>query len=241
MQAVADKPLTNHNILGKSKKSVVILHGWGHRGTLWKSLAEKLGKNAIVFDLPGFGDEPLVSPNWGVPEYAEWVRKKIDKNQNTILIGHSFGGRVAAEIAGKNPKWLGGLVLSGAPCIYRPSLGTKIKIRIYKSLKTFLPKNLKALFYTTDLTEAREKGLEKVFRKVVVYDQTDDLRKIKVPVLLIWGENDQVVPLRIAREMNELIRGSNLKIIEGAGHNSYFDNPNLFYGTIAKWLHKTNW
>jgi len=211
-----------------------MLHGWGHNGELWKSLAEKFGKNAVSFDMPGFGNEPLVSSNWGVPEYASWVTKKINKQKNVILIGHSFGGRVAAEIASKNPKWLKALVLSGAPCIYRPSLYIKFKIKLYKLFKILVPKNFRKLFYTGELKRAGK--LEKIFRKVVNYDQTEQLKKINSPTLLIWGENDKDVPLRIAKEINQLIKNSELKIIENAGHNSYKTHPNKFMRLAKRFL-----
>lgn len=219
---------------------IVILHGWGHNGELWQNLANKLGKNAIAVDMPGFGTRSRTKPgmtdfsDWGVPEYAKWVDKKISKYKNVILIGHSFGGRVAAEIASKNPKYLKGLILSGSPNLYRPSLNTKIKIKTYKILKLFIPKNFRKLFYSGELREAGK--LEKVFRKVVNYDQTKQIKKINIKTLLIWGEEDKDVPLRIAHEINSLIKQSELKINENTGHNSYLENPNLFFGYVQAFI-----
>lgn len=111
---------------------IVILHGWGHDKTMWGSIVKKLGRNAIALDLPGFGAEPLHDKNWGVPDYANWVNRKISKYKNVMLIGHSFGGRIAAEIASKNPENLKGLILTGAPCLYRPNL---IAIFVFGVLK----------------------------------------------------------------------------------------------------------
>lgn len=69
---------------------IVILHGWGHSGQLWQNLADKLGKDAIAIDMPGFGKEPLVKDDWGVLEYAKWVESKISKYNRVVLIGHFF-------------------------------------------------------------------------------------------------------------------------------------------------------
>ncbi len=216
------------------KKSLVILHGWGHNGNLWKSLADKFGPNASALDLPGFGNEPLVKDDWGVPEYADWVIEKIKNKKEVILIGHSFGGRIAAEIASKNPKYLKALVLSGAPCIYRPTTLTKTKIKFYKFMKILVPHNIRKYFYSGGLKSAGK--LEKIFRKAVSYDQTQKLINIKVPTLLVWGEKDLDVPVNIAEEMNKLISNSELKIIEDTGHNSYLENPNLFYAYVKKFI-----
>ncbi len=216
--------------------NVVILHGWGHNGELWRSLAQKLGSNADFFDMPGFGEEPLVSPDWGVPEYANWVRNKIDKNTPTILLGHSFGGRIAAEIASKNPKWLKALILSGAPCLRRPSIAVRFKISAYKTLKHLTPAKMRQLFLSSDLKAAEQENLGLIFRNVVSYDQTKSLTNIKVPTLLIWGENDQEVPLKVAEEMQQLIKESCIKIVPNVGHNSYLQNPNLFFGYVQKFI-----
>ncbi|MFB5615321.1 MAG: alpha/beta fold hydrolase, partial [Candidatus Nitrosomaritimum yanchengensis] len=198
---------------------IVLLHGWGHNKKIWGNIVSKLGKNVISLDMPGFGDEPLVKDDWGVLEYANWVENKIKNYKNVILIGHSFGGRVSAEIASKRPNYLKALILSGSPNIYRPTLTTKLKIYIYKIFKFFIPQNLRKAFYSNDLKESGK--LEKIFRKVVTYDQTKQLKKINIPTLLIWGEKDDEAPLRLAYEINELIKDSELKIIENAGHNTF--------------------
>lgn len=212
---------------------IIILHGWGHNGQLWQGLADKF-QDAISLDLPGFGTEPLVSDDWDIPDYAKWVEKRISKYKDVILIGHSFGGRIAAEIASENPKYLKGLVLSGAPCIYRPSQKTKLKVKAYKSLKAFLPSDTRKRFYSGDLKNSGK--LEKIFRKVVIYDQTKQLQKINAPTLLIWGKNDDQVPVRIAEEIQHLIENSKLKIIEGSGHNTYLEKPDLFYGYVKNFI-----
>lgn len=214
--------------------SIVILHGWGQNGQTWAGLAEKLGSSATSIDLPGFGNEPMVADNWGIPEYATWVEKKIKAKKDLVILGHSFGGRIAAEIAARKPVNLKGLVLSGAPCLYRPSLSTSAKIKIYKILKQFVPPSTRRMVYSRDLKEAGK--LEQIFRKTVVHDQTKQLKKIKVPTLIVWGNKDNEVPLAIGQEMHRLISKSELKIIEGAGHNSYFDKPELFFGYVKDFV-----
>lgn len=213
---------------------IVILHGWGHNKKLWDNVASKLGKEVISLDMPGFGDVALVKDDWGVSEYVKWVESQISKYKNVVLLGHSFGGRVAAEIASKRPSNIKGLILSGAPCIYRPTNGTKAKIALYKTVKIFIPNNIRKMFYSGDLKEAG--NLEKIFRKVVNHDQTEQLRKINIPTLLIWGEHDNDAPLNLAYEINTLINDSELKVIENAGHNTFLDKPNLFYAYAAKYI-----
>lgn len=215
---------------------IILLHGWGQDKSVWKNLVDKLGRNSLCFDMPGFGKEKIVDSTWGVPEYTQWVIDKIKNYDDVILIGHSFGGRITVEIASKNPKWLRGIILSGAPCVYKPSLKTKLKIAVFKIAKFLIPYNLRLRYFPRDLKNAIDRGLETTFRKVINYDQTNQLQKINIPSLLIWGQNDLSVPLNVANEINKSIKNSKLKIINNADHNSFLDNPNLFYGYVKKFI-----
>lgn len=218
--------------------TLVILHGWMQNKTIWEPFIEQISSTIGVhaIDLPGFGSEPLQSTDWGIPEYAQFVIRYIEQQKLTdvILLGHSFGGRIAAFIASKQPLWLKGLILYAAPALYRPSATIKRKIFIAKLLK-FL--RIKRKFITnSELREADQNGLGKIFRTSVTFDQTTLLPNIAVSTHLIWGNFDDSVPLRIANEMNTLIPQSKLTVLDGMGHNIHLDNPPLFYGTIKNIL-----
>lgn len=219
---------------------LIILHGWGQSKEIWQQFVNDIdSQGAEAIDLPGFGKEPLVSQEWGVPEYAKWVSEKLQKDRHgeIILLGHSFGGRIASYIASKNPAWLKGIILVGAPCIYRPSTKLKLRIRFYKLAKLLIPESLRSkLFYSKEMRDAKDNGLAQVFRKVVPFDQTEELKQIKIPTLILWGKNDEHVPLRIAKEMNQLIAGSKLEVIQNAGHQTIQDSPYLSYGIIKKFI-----
>lgn len=215
---------------------IVALHGWGENREFWDAFAGSFQKGeVIVFDLPGFGSEPLADPYWGIPEYGEWVRTKIEdlRESDIVLLGHSFGGRIASYVASQNPDWLAGLVLYGAPSLRRPTLSIRLQIAAAKTLKKL---GFRGKGRNPELREADQKGMGKIFRKSVSFDQTALLPKIKSPTLIVWGERDTTVPLRIGREMNRLIPGSKLVMINGAGHNAHLENPTLFYGTIKNFI-----
>ena len=216
--------------------TLVILHGWGQSSEFWQEFISRFEDTKIIaLDLPGFGKEPIISPNWGIPEYANWVKEKIEavNLKDVVLLGHSFGGRIASYVASVNPNWLNELILYGAPCIYRPSKKTKLKIKTYKFLKTL---GLKGKSNNQELTDADNKGLGKIFRKVVVFDQTEILKNIKVKTLLVWGENDIECPIEIGKEINNLIPSSQLIVLDNLGHNAHLENSNLFYGTIKNFI-----
>lgn len=219
---------------------IFLLHGWNQDKNIWNGLVDKLDERCVAFDLPGFGKETLSDKNWGIVEYTNWAKLKIENNLNkgerAILLGHSFGGRIALEIAAKNPKWLVGLILSGSPNLYRPKIWIKVKILIGKLFKYILPARVKNLFLPSELKEAYVKHMEKVFKKVIKHDQTNLLDSVGVPTLLIWGENDRQVPLTIAHEMEMKIKNSKLLIIGNAGHNAFLDNQNLYIGYVKEFI-----
>jgi len=218
----------------------VVLHGWGHDKTLWEDFARRFPSGEVVLlDLPGFGTEPLVSDSWGVPEYAAWAKKKIAglNENNIVLVGHSFGGRVAGLIASERPAWLKALVLYAAPCLYRPKASTKAKVFAAKVIKGLGLKGLLEKGYSNDdLQQADKAGLGAIFRRIVVFDETEMLPKIAVPTLLVWGGKDNYPPLASAQEMQALISGSTLRIMEQSGHNAHLENPTLFYGIIKQFI-----
>ncbi len=64
----------------------------------------------------------------------------------------------------------------------------------------------------------------------------ESLKKISSPVLFIWGSRDSVVPVSLARDYSASVKGSRLKIIDGAGHPVYIDRPDEFFDTVDDFL-----
>ncbi|MEI7653622.1 MAG: alpha/beta hydrolase [bacterium] len=220
---------------------LVILHGWGHSSAMWSPVAQLFRDHEVInLDLPGFGSEPLVSGEWGVGEYSRWTNEKLKmkKVKRAILMGHSFGGRIAAHIASTRPDWLAGLILIGAPCLYKPSHKARIIGRIAKVAKT-LGLTQSPWSLNSELTEADKKGLGQIYRKVVTHDQTAELAQIATPTLIIRGSLDTYPDAETTEEMHALIAGSALETVAGAGHNIHLESPTLLHAIMNKWFQKT--
>lgn len=227
------------------QKTLILLHGWKRDKNDLIQLKEYLSGccKVVSFDMPGFGEEPLVDSNWGIPEYADWVNEKIKKEfgkEEVILLGYSFGGRIASYLASKRPKYLSALILYSSPSIYRPTNDIKFRINIYKVLKNILPKFLKSKFKSDDQLDAEGTALDKIFAKTVNFDQTEVLKNINVPTYIIIGEKDESVRKEIAVEMKELIPVSNLTIIPNATHAFHIENPTLFNAIIKNIISEIN-
>ncbi|MFA5013680.1 MAG: alpha/beta hydrolase, partial [Candidatus Paceibacterota bacterium] len=80
--------------------------------------------------------------------------------------------------------------------------------------------------------------MREVFKKVVTEDLTDLMPRIKNPCLIIWGENDKATPIEDAFLLRDGIEGSELKVIEGVGHNPYRKKPEEFFASVLEFIKK---
>lgn len=237
-------------------QDVVILHGWNLSGARFASLAEVLrGKGYRVFtpDLPGFGDEPIPKRPWHVVNYAEFVKHYTDKHQirHPIFIGHSFGGRVSLKYIELYPDDVRALILSGTPG-FSPIPQKKLLLflvvaKIGGFIFSLPPLNLFAdwarrwLYYIAGAREflRAEGSMRETFKHIVQDNLIHAMESVYVPCLLLWGEFDVIVPVAIARRMQECIHGAVLKIIPEMDHGVPFKEPQIFAGYIEQFLRKT--
>jgi pimeloyl-ACP methyl ester carboxylesterase len=232
---------TNYKIAGQGPV-VLILHGWGASSNSWvdvqKILAEKKFE-VIVPDFSGFGKSISPFKPWGIKEYVDFIfefTEKIGIN-NFILIGHSFGGRVAVKFSSQYPEKVKKLILCDSAGIKpKPGLKTVIIFVLAKIGNALLsPRYLTRLknytrniFYSflkkKDYVKA-DVIMREVMKKVLNEDLRPDLPKIKVKTLIIWGGKDKMVPLEYAYIFKKEISGSELKIMPEIGHSPNMEAP----------------
>lgn len=223
------------------KKEIIFLHGWERSKHDWDRIISMFGDEYIctAIDFPGFGENKSFDRSWGVAEYADWLKGEIKGKENIILVGHSFGGRVAGYLASAYLPNISGLVLFASPSIYRPNVEIKLKSGMARFLKSVLPVFLLDklnTFKPVDLQNADKTGKRDIFKRVVTFDQTEFLKKINIPTLIIWGDRDAQTSYKIGEEMNKLIKDSKLQIVEGGTHDLHLENPTLFYGILRKYV-----
>ncbi|MBU0744133.1 MAG: alpha/beta hydrolase, partial [Gammaproteobacteria bacterium] len=123
-----------HYKVSGSGDPVILLPGWGRNIDYFAQLGENLAKKFTVYalDLPGFGLSTAPEKVWGSPEYANLLNRFIDELQitNPILLGHSFGGKVAICLAANDSVQIQKVILIDSSGIQIPK-EFKTKIRIY--------------------------------------------------------------------------------------------------------------
>ena len=96
-------------VFGQGQPRVIALHGWGRRGADFRQSLHDFP--ALAPDLPGFGASPIPDSVIGADGYADIVAQMLDDfDESPVLVGHSFGGRVAVCLAAKFPEKVGPLV-----------------------------------------------------------------------------------------------------------------------------------
>ncbi len=197
----------------KKSKTLIFLHGWGSNKELMKKSFEKTMDEFrhVYIDLPGFGNStcnrPLVTEDYA--NILELFLAQINANQDHMILGHSFGGKVGLLL---NPQIL---ILVGSAGIPVPKpFKVKLKIALFKVLKVFGLAKLRSMFVAEDAKELSE-IMYQTFKNVVNEDLTSDFKEYSGKALLCWGKDDTATPLYTAEKMTKLITDSRLAVFEG--------------------------
>lgn len=211
--------------------TLVFLHGWGQNIEMMYPLSEKYEEhfNTLVIDLPGFGKSAEPESAWSVYDYSEAIHNLIKdlRIKKVILIGHSFGGKIALVYASRYQTEK--LICFGSPyCKELKKL--PLKNRIYKRIKKifflkWIANIMKNYIGSNDYKKASE-TMRGVLVKSVNTEIGEDVKKIKCPTLLIWGSLDTAVPLKRAYELEKLIPDAGVVVYEGATHYAYLEHLN---------------
>lgn len=250
MEKIVNNIKTNYIIEGIGE-NILLLHGWGASIKLFKQMIAELSKSycVIALDMPGFGKTDEPSTPWCVDDYVNFVLAFLKELNitKTILLGHSFGGRVIIKMVTRSitsitfPKLI---LIDSAGIIPVKTPKQRFNQGIYKigkSVLQFAP--IKSIFpnaldnYRSKHGSADYKAASPIMRsclvKVVNEDLAPFLPKIVQPTLLIWGENDTATPLSDGRKMEELIPDAGLVSIKNATHYSFLEQ----WFTVNRVLH----
>ena len=196
----------------EAKVDLIILHGWGsNKGLMKKSFSPYMNAfRHIYIDLPGFGNSTCCM-SLKTADYARIVELFLMSITASIdiILGHSFGGKVAVLL---EPKVL---VLVGSAGIYRPkSFKVQAKIAIFKILKIFGFSKLRSMFVSEDAKSLNE-HMYQTFKNVVDEDFTYEFSSYKGKALLCWGRDDTATPLSSGEMIDSLIEDSDLQVYDG--------------------------
>jgi pimeloyl-ACP methyl ester carboxylesterase len=210
-----------------AENHVVALHGWARSRADWTPVLG--GFDALALDLPGFGAAPPPESGWSTAEYADFVADVLAELDRPVLVGHSFGGRVAVHLVAKRPELVRGLVLTGVPLYPLAATGSRPKLAYrlgrWAHRKGLLPEArmeaLRQRHGSADYRAARG-VMREVLVKAVNEDysaQVEAVAATDVPVRLVWGEHDTAAPVWMAERARDVLGDhATLTVVPGASH-----------------------
>lgn len=224
----------------KKGEAIVLLHGWGQNIQMMQMLGEPFKDKfrIIAVDFPGFGNSEEPKEVMDVSDYTNVIENLLKKLnvKNPILIGHSFGGRVSVKFASRND--VKKVILLSPALRSHDKKGLKTKILKFlktvpgiKNLESWAKNHIGSRDY-----KAASPMMKQVLVKTVNEDLSEDAKKIKAPVILIYGDMDSEVPEEDTKEYERLIPDCGLILYEGCTHYAYLERLNQTINIIGNFI-----
>ena len=224
-------------------------------------------RRVLALDLPGFGRSEMPRERISIELYGRVLVEFCEQLElgHVVLVGNSMGGFVAAEMAIRRPDLVDRLMLLASAGVsqmdiaQRPiraggkSLALLIKGNVaqqrYIARRPTLrhivlavvarhPTRLKAdMAFEGLLKGAGKPGFEDALRACLEYDFRERLPQIDCPTLVLWGEQDAIIPVKDADKFVELIDGARKIVMEDTGHLPMVERPTTFNEALEGFLH----
>jgi pimeloyl-ACP methyl ester carboxylesterase len=217
---------------------VVLVHGLSESTRLWYRNVPELAKQYRVYlvDLPGFGAMRKAHQHFDLPESGSWLHNWMQAVglEEANLVGHSMGGYVVMALTTLQPQKVKRLVLVDS-----------IGIPFNRSVQQLVYPALKSVMKTTpsfwpcihiDYWRAGPIMIQKAAQQIVKLDAASVISSVCVPTLIIWGENDDLVPLASGRQLHEQLAGSRFFVLSRTNHFGMFERPSDFNNALLAFL-----
>lgn len=243
---------------------VIMCHGTPWSSYVWRGVAEQLvDRNTVyVWDMLGYGLSDKPDGDVSLQAQAR-ILTYLARHWDTgpaHVVAHDFGGAVALRahllhgvpfssmlladvvalrpwgtpffrLVGENPE-----VFSGLPAnLHRALVGAYIAGASYRPVSSEVHEALVTPWLGAD-------GQPAFYRQIAQAEHayTDEIEHlystVEIPTLIVWGEEDDWIPLDHAHRLNKLIKGSRLILVDAAGHLIQEDRPQLFPSIVAGWI-----
>jgi pimeloyl-ACP methyl ester carboxylesterase len=216
---------------------------------MWQKVMAVLAKEhtSLAIDLPGHGQSQGEGMKQ-IPEYREFLKDFCETLglEKIVLGGHSLGGGIVLDFALNYPGRLKAILLIGTGARLRVLPEALERLRQMSEGKVepkFEPWGF-AAGVTADVLSAAEREWAKTssrvrYRDMLACDQFDamkEVEKIHLPSLLVCGREDLLTPIKYSDYLKGKIPGSQMEIIEGAGHMVMLEAPEALSGVILAFL-----
>jgi pimeloyl-ACP methyl ester carboxylesterase len=264
MKIKANGIYINYEVKGEGK-NLFLIHTVGDNLNIWYNQVPVLSKSyrVITYDMRGFGKTDSPNGEYTIALMAEDaynLLKAIDVEE-TYVLGHSLGGRIALELAIKNPEMVKALIFANSsPALTPPTDGSPsllqetveqirkgdIKTIAEMSASMFVSQRFQSHNpeefdkYVKIKLQNKADGFDRITRATLLTPQVPpDLSKIKCPLLLIRGEYDRTEFKIGAKNIHQAVTNSKLVTLP-TGHTAAVELPDKFNSAVLAFLSEIN-
>lgn len=229
---------------------LVLLHGLMGELSNWEHTIDyfKTNYRVLVPILPIY-ELPLLT--LGVKSLAKYVHRflKYKGLDQVVLIGNSLGGHVGLVFTVAHQNFVKSLVLTGSSGLYENAFGGSFPRR---ESYDYVKEKVEYTFY--DPKTASKELVDEVFHTIndrnrvirilamaksaIRHNMAKDLKKITIPVSLIWGKQDKITPPDVAEEFHQLLPNSELNWVDKCGHAPMMEQSEIFNQLLDKFLNR---
>lgn len=273
-RSVLNDPAVSYIDTGKGENIIVLIHGLGSNAGFWRYNIPELSKSnrVIAIDLPGYGKSSKDDYKYDISFFSEILKKVFDslKIKDFYLTGHSMGGQVCIAFALKHPEYVKKIILISPAGV---ESFNEIQSNLLKNVFTpetiklsnreTIIKNIKSNFFAWDekynwlieerfkITSANDFDLYAKAAAKSVAGMLDEptasfLKNISVPVLIIYGERDNLIPNKyfhpgvttdsLFKTGAAQIRNCVLTSVKDAGHLVYIEKSTVVNKIILNYV-----
>ncbi|GAB4321736.1 MAG: alpha/beta hydrolase [Bacteroidales bacterium] len=245
MNAIAFMPDIKY-VRSTGSNPVLLLHGFMEDNSVWEPLMPWLGEFDLTrIDMPGHGQSPA-APDWNMQHLARSLEKIILQTFNgpAVVIGHSMGGYAALSLLAHSPDLVKGVVLLHSHAIADSPEARNNRLRtisiIEQERTSFITSFFPSLFAAqnrnrlANIIEKLKQNSQTISSESIIAalkammerpDSRDVLQKESVPLLTIWGRDDEKVSEEAVLETLKASPHSEMLALAGTGHMGMFEAP----------------
>ncbi|SFN84288.1 pimeloyl-ACP methyl ester esterase BioH [Xenorhabdus japonica] len=251
-------------IIGDAPRDLVMLHGWGLNAEVWRSVETRLASHfrLHLVDLPGYGRSQLY-PAMSLADIADTVWQQAP--ENALWLGWSLGGLVASRITLDHPTQVAGLVtVASSPKFSAdgdwPGIKPEVLRAFERQLSSDFQKTVERFLALQTLGTDSARQDARILKSVVLNQpmptvdvlnaglkilRTDDLReelsRLQLPFLRLYGYLDGLVPRKIASQLDSALPHTHSIIMRNAAHAPFISHPDEFVEILMNFTSSMEW
>jgi pimeloyl-[acyl-carrier protein] methyl ester esterase len=243
-----------------SGKPITLVHGWAMHSGIWRTFAKVLAKHyqVTLLDLPGHGFSENISP-FTLETISQSLVDAVE-DETSCWLGWSLGAEIVLEIALRFPERVNRLVLlAGTPCFVKktdwPGMGEQVLENFAASLQQdsqgtllrFLALQIKGLDdqksvlqkiipLVSESPTPNQQILQEGLAILKETDLRDAFANLKIPIAVILGQLDTLIPAVASEKMLALLPGLDLTVIDRAGHMPFLSHEDIVVKAVCDFM-----